>query len=84
VAWKADLWRPVKNFLRCVERLQKVETQMRPSPAGPEAHKDNPTTTENSDTRHLNGRISPIERDLIHLVRSDSDPQFPKNRHRTR
>jgi hypothetical protein len=42
---------PVKNFLRCVERLQKVETQMRPSPAGPEAHKNNPTTTENSDTR---------------------------------
>ena len=42
---------PVKNFLRCVERLQKVETQMRPGPDSPEAHKDNPTITENSDTR---------------------------------
>jgi hypothetical protein len=44
---------PVKDFLLCVERLQKLEMRIRPSPDGPEAQKNNPTNTENSDTRQL-------------------------------
>ena len=36
---------PVKDFLLCVERLQKVDMRIRPSPDGPEAQKNNPTTT---------------------------------------
>jgi hypothetical protein len=43
----------VKDFLRYVECLQKVEIRSRPNLDGPEAQKNDPTNTEYFDTRKL-------------------------------